>query len=458
MGPSQCSSNAPQCSPKSSTIPSWEYQDLNCEFPGYGYTSAPCTGSCSCYYNKFYRRVVMDCEARNMTAFPQILPTVRDTDSVRLILKNNLIKTIGDEIENITDYELVEYIDLSDNRIESINHNFLPAGLKHLTLFNNNITSFSKETLEYLENATRSDNLTLQLGQNPYSCDCNSAPLYHFLQHYGNTSVKDFLNISLFCPHGLIPLFQADMQDFCYSLTSYVTYFAIFFVPIIVMVMVLLCYGNRKNITIWLFSKPWARHLFPEDMTDKDKEYDAFISYSHHDAQFVEQTLYPGLVTPTTSMHAPYKCCIHTLHWQVGRMIPDQIVESVANSRRTIIILSKGYIEAVWTKLEFRAAHKQALKDRTQRIILILHGSLPPVDTLDRDLQRYIRLNTYLSTDDKYFWSKLRYALPHPGKRKSVQNKKDVKKLEKNKLQMRIQAGLQLEINWSKKVDNSEGT
>ena len=47
-------------------------------------------------------------------------------------------------------------------------------------------------------------------------------------------------------------------------------------------------------------------------------------------------------------------------------MIPDQIVESVANSRRTIIILSKGYIEAVWTKLEFKAAHKQALQDKTQ--------------------------------------------------------------------------------------------
>jgi len=70
-------------------------------------------------------------------------------------------------------------------------------------------------------------------------------------------------------------------------------------------------------------------------------------------------------------------------------------------------------------------------------------------------LQRYIRLNTYLSTEDKYFWSKLRYALPHPGKRKRVQNRKEGKKLEKNKVQLRIQAGLQLEVNWAKKVGSS---
>jgi len=124
----------------------------------------------------------------------------------------------------------------------------------------------------------------------------------------------------------------------------------------------------------------------------------------------------------------------------------------VANSRRTIIVLSTEYIEAVWTKLEFKAAHMQAMQDKMQRIIIITHGSLPPIDTLDRDLQRYIRLNTYLSSDDKYFWSKLRYALPRGGNIKAKDTKKEKKKMKHNKTTMRIQAGIDLRINFTKNV------
>ena len=72
-----------------------------------------------------------------------------------------------------------------------------------------------------------------------------------------------------------------------------------------------------------------------------------------------------------------YRCCIHTRDWkvvkitdpsffiifyhfQVGEMIPDQIIQSVESSRRTLIVLSKAYVDSMWTKLEFRAAHTQA--------------------------------------------------------------------------------------------------
>ena len=89
-------------------------------------------------------------------------------------------------------------------------------------------------------------------------------------------------------------------------------------------------------------------------------------------------------------------------------MIPDQILQSVQSSRRTIIVLSTAYIESMWTKLEFRAAHTQALEDRCRRLILVVRDQLPPVDSLDPDLQKYISLNTYLDSADPWFWQKLR--------------------------------------------------
>merc|ERR1719336_1523293 len=112
--------------------------------------------------------------------------------------------------------------------------------------------------------------------------------------------------------------------------------------------------------------------LFTEDLIDKEKPYDAFISYSQADSEYVEQQLLPGLETPADAASPRFKCLIHTRDWSVGEMIPDQILHSVESSRRTIIVLSPAYIDSMWTKLEFRAAHKQALQDRTQRVIIVV--------------------------------------------------------------------------------------
>ena len=114
-----------------------------------------------------------------------------------------------------------------------------------------------------------------------------------------------------------------------------------------------------------------------------------------------------GLESPEDSSEK-YKCLIHTRDWNAGQMIPDQIMHSVESSRRTIIVLSKPYIQSMWTKLEFRAAHTQALQDKTQRVIIIVKGELPEMNSLDEDLQKYISLNTHLDTGDPWFWQKLR--------------------------------------------------
>ena len=148
-------------------------------------------------------------------------------------------------------------------------------------------------------------------------------------------------------------------------------------VPLISACLSLLVYiCCRDKVVLYLFSKPWSRHVFfSRDVVDEVKPYDAFLSYSHHDADFVEQCLLPGLESPENP-DDKFKCLIHTRDWNVGEMIPDQILHSVESSRRTIIVLSRNYIEAVWTKLEFRAAHTQALKDNTQAVSYT-HLTLP---------------------------------------------------------------------------------
>ena len=58
---------------------------------------------------------------------------------------------------------------------------------------------------------------------------------------------------------------------------------------------------NKQRILIYLYSKSWSRRFFNEEYIDKDKHFDAFISYSHEDREYVEQTLLTGLEEATDS-------------------------------------------------------------------------------------------------------------------------------------------------------------
>ena len=93
-----------------------------------------------------------------------------------------------------------------------------------------------------------------------------------------------------------LELWKLSLDDFCEYGPPWYTNVIILVLLILLVVAVtsVVVVIKREIIIIWIYSKPWGRRLFSEDLIDKDKPYDAFLSYAQADSEFVEKDLLPG--------------------------------------------------------------------------------------------------------------------------------------------------------------------
>ncbi|GIX75525.1 protein toll [Caerostris darwini] len=141
---------------------------------------------------------------------------------------------------------------------------------------------------------------------------------------------------------------------------------------------------------------------------DKDKEFDAFISFSHIDQDFAILELIKRIEEEDPDI----RLCLHYKHFLPGEFIQENIVRAVECFQRTVLALSRNILESEWCLLEFKLAHVQALKDHVPRIIIIKLADLPKDEELPKEIQLYLKSTTFLIWGEKRFWNKLLYTLP----------------------------------------------
>ena len=274
-----------------------------------------------------------------------------------------------------------------------------------LNLNNNNITRMNLDVINFLENAITLKNITLK--DNPWLCDCDAHNFLYFIKKK-RFLISDFLKVK--CKGYNSSFSDMTPELLCPTAVTWIitTGLMIAFVGIIIGLLIGIRYRYQKEITIWMYAHPCCLWSVTEDELDSDKVYDAFVSYSHKDDDFVENNILRRLEEGPRG----YKLCVHTRDWLAGEWIPEQIAYSVENSRRTIVILTPNFIESIWGRMEFRVAHQQALSDGRLRVVIVIYGDIGPTENLDPELKYYLKMNTYIKWGDPWFWEKLEYALP----------------------------------------------
>ncbi|KAK0079414.1 hypothetical protein PV325_001288 [Microctonus aethiopoides] len=416
-----------------------------------------CPNNCTCYHDQSWSANVVDCSNSEYKSLPGRLPM----DATEVYLD-------GNNFGELTSHSFIgrknlEVLYANNSNIIAI-HNHTFSGLKRLIVLhleNNNIARLNgaefmpvenlkelylqNNLLSYIDNSTfhtlrhlevlKLDNNRLgtfalwQLAQNPYlvdisisnnpwSCECTYLDQVRDWMSKNHAKIMDWRRVE--CVLGiLVPLPVNSSTMNCAALTgttwaiettkpleAYLPFLLATAVLFLAMI-ALLCgaFRHRRTIRAWAASKCGLRACYKTAaFEDGEKPFDAYISYSAVDENFVSRVLVPGL-------ESSYRLCLHYRDLGAGANVADAVAEAADSSRRTILILSRNFLHGEWSRFEFKAALREALRGKGRSVILLLVGGVCPRD-LDADLRKRISSHTVLVWDDKLFWQKLKFAMP----------------------------------------------
>lgn len=399
------------------------HRELICEIVK---PNAFCPNECTCYRRPADRTAVVNCTGQNLVNVPNIPnPALVECDSIELHLTNNLLRELPASMGE--GWGAVQRLYVANNSISTLRYDTLPERLELLDISQNQFASLDERLVQQL--VKRSGLHTINLSANPWRCDC-SEPMLGFVSE-NVKRIEDFGMLR--CDDGS-PINAITQTTLCRRRTMmYVQWSVVFIIIAVIALLCGFCYMRYEHeIKVWLFKQDMLRWLVAEEQIDQNKQYDAFISYSHKDEAFIVDTLMPMLERDPMS----FKICWHVRDFMPGELISTQITKVVEESRRTIIVLSPNYLESVWGQMEFNTAYLQSVADKRNRVIPIIYEDIGDVETLDPELRAYLKTNTYVRWGDPWFWDKLRYAMPHTRRPKGVQASDNIRMASIDKLNL----------------------
>ncbi|XP_022290924.2 toll-like receptor 4 [Crassostrea virginica] len=297
-------------------------------------------------FKTFIRLEVLDISFNKISSLPRLL--LRNSSNLMYINASN--NRISSWIVNISHMPNLTFLDLSENKLSTLNIN----------------TRWEIQ---------RSINMTVDLSGNALACTCENQEFLYWIQknkyHFQNIEHYTCNTNDLFHFKSL----DASLSKLQKRCTSYLGWYigcavavAVSFSCIIGFILV----KNKWKIRYMVYKTKQKLGLTAKGRhtsTCLQYEYDAFISYSGHELMFVLKEVIPRL-----EVNKNLKLLIKDRDALPGIPKVDNIMSSLQESKRTICIVSKKYLESKWRDYELNMAKVEGIKDRgtLDYVILVL--------------------------------------------------------------------------------------
>ena len=183
-----------------------------------------------------------------------------------------------------------------------------------------------------------------------------------------------------------------------------------FVVILLIGIIIGICIRFRNNMTLIIFHNNYISEKRNANLPEEKKK--VFLTYSSLDSQDIEANILPEMKT-----HLPsWNVITFERDFLPGRPLLDTINESIWESQAVIVLLTENYIQSAWCEYEFAEAQTRSAKDKSFRLIIILHqkeGKETPMDLdkLPEQLRSFVQSRIYLTINERLFWNKLRRGL-----------------------------------------------
>jgi Leucine-rich repeat (LRR) protein len=171
-------------------------------------------------------------------------------------------------------------------------------------------------------------------------------------------------------------------------------------------VLIVLC--RREFLKCWLITKFKYKAGDIELLYDKMRFYDAFIAYHPRDELYVIRDLALRLERgqPKYLLQLQHRDC------PSGTSVPNYIDSSVKSSHRTVIVLSKEFMA---DSMSLKCVLESVKLDSVKRLVVVVLDKIDKTK-LDPVVQTIIKKGKSIHFGERFFWQKLKFCLPEPGK------------------------------------------